>query len=289
MSKISTHSFVEFLARDSVDTATIESFSHGAMRRRTLADNVAMRISHLVKVGNLRAGDVLPIETKMAEALGISRPVLREALKMLTVLGVVESRQGGANTITDLTPKTLMKPIQFLTQLKEYDPVQHYEARSVLDRQLTRLACLNATSEDVQRILDFARRGVGLEHDPIAFRLLDFEFHSAVNEAAGNVILLCMSQSLYELGLNWRRRASEISDNIRTSVIEHIAIAEAIRDGDPDRAEAAQDTHISSILRTTLEVRSMDTQVRDEWPDFEVNAGAVGSQQPDHSSVRTDT
>lgn len=264
MSNISTHRFAEFLSRDGFDADTAESFSHGVMRRRTLADDVAMRISHLVKVGNLRAGDVLPVETKMAEALGISRPVLREALKMLSVLGVVESRQGGANTISDLTPKTLMKPLQFMTQLDKYDPHQHYQARSVLDSQLTRLACLNATPEDVQRIVDFATRGIGLEHDPIAFRLMDYEFHTAVYEAAGNVILLRMSQSLYELGMIWRRQASEIPANIRNSVAEHIAIAEAIQDRDQDRAEVAQNAHISSILRTTLEVRNRDSRAPDK-------------------------
>ena len=263
MSHITPHRFIEFLSRDSFDAGAAETFSHGTMRRRTLADDVAMRISHLVKIGNLLPGDVLPVETKMAEALGISRPVLREALKMLTVLGVVESRQGGAHTITDLTPRTMMKPLQFMTQLDEYDPHQHYQARSVLDCSLTRMACVNATPADVRRILDIAARGIGLEHDPIAFRLLDYEFHTAVNEAAGNAVLLRLSQSLYELGVSWRQRASELPANICKSVAEHIAIGEAIQDRDQDRAEAAQKAHIDSVLISTLKVKSANTHVQD--------------------------
>ena len=85
------------------------------------------------------------------------------------------------------------------------------------------------------------------------------------------------------MGLILRRRASESPANIRNSVAEHIAIGEAIQDRDQDRAEAAQDTHINSILRTTLEVRDMDFRAPDNSPDIapvSANSPVVDNPEP---------
>src|SRR5690242_15859181 len=73
------------------------------LERTTVSDQVVHRIISLVKCGNLRAGDRLPTENELAAAFHISRPSVREGLKMLRVLGVTESRQGGRYYVTDLS------------------------------------------------------------------------------------------------------------------------------------------------------------------------------------------
>ena len=94
----------EFLARG----GSVDLVSPAPLERRTVPDQLAQRIIGLVKSGNLRAGDKLPSESELAAAFHISRPSVREALKMLCMLGVAESQQGGRYYITDLSPGRLI-------------------------------------------------------------------------------------------------------------------------------------------------------------------------------------
>ncbi len=255
MNKITAEKLADILAQGNLAVAMELDGGAGGLPRRSLSEELVMRISRLIQVGNLLPGDQLPVETKMAEALGVSRPVLREALKMLSVMGLTESRRGGAHVITDLKPEKLIRPLHFLTSMEDYDPAVHYEARDVIDCQLIRIACDRATDEDIAKINLLAEKGEATIHDPIAFRLLDFEFHSAINAAARNILLLRMSQALYELGLNWRRAATQNPENVARSVAEHNEIAAALAVRDADRAEAAQHAHIKNIEATTIEER----------------------------------
>ena len=94
---------------------------------------MAGRILGMVKSGNLRPGDRLPTEAQMAVAFGISRPPLREALKALTIMGVLESRQGGRYTVTDLSPSRLVAPFNAMLSVAEYDIDEHFECRQIVD------------------------------------------------------------------------------------------------------------------------------------------------------------
>ena len=125
----------------------------------------------------------------MGIAFGISRPPLREALKALTLMGVLESRQGGRYTVTDLSPSRLVAPFNVMLSVGEYDVHEHFEARAVVDLELVRLGTIRATPEQRQRIMQHAVDGRAFFHDPVAFRLLDIEFHQSLNDAADNRLL----------------------------------------------------------------------------------------------------
>ena len=82
----------------------------GTLDRKPIAEQVTTRIMAMIKSGNLKSGDRLPTEAQMCVAFGISRPPLREALKALTLMGVLESRQGWRYTVTDLSPTRMVAP-----------------------------------------------------------------------------------------------------------------------------------------------------------------------------------
>ena len=96
-------------------------FAGGALERRSISEQVAGRIMAMIKSGNLKSGDRLPTEQQMTIAFGISRPPLREALKALTLMGVLVSRQGGRYTVTDLSPSRLVAPFNTVRWVAEYD------------------------------------------------------------------------------------------------------------------------------------------------------------------------
>jgi len=227
------------------------------LERRTVADQVAQRIIALVKSGNLRAGDKLPSEAELAAAFNISRPSVREGLKMLRILGVTESRQGGRYYITDLSITRLIKPLHFIVLLQEYDADAHLAARTAVDLALVRLACERATPAVVQKLQTLAKAGHKFTTDPVGFRLLDFEFHQTINESASSPILARISLSLYELGFEFRRIATEAPGVIKTSVADHDLIVKAMAARKPDLAEKAFRSHLDHVRETTLHAQSI--------------------------------
>jgi GntR family transcriptional repressor for pyruvate dehydrogenase complex len=231
----------------------ISGFGGGTLERRSIAEQVAHRIMAMIKSGNLKSGDRLPTEQQMGVAFGISRPPLREALKALTIMGVLASRQGGRYTVTDLSPSRLVAPFNAMFAVAEYDVDQQFEARSLVDIELVRLCTDRATPELRQRLMTLAVDGRAFTTDPVAFRLLDIEFHQALNHGAGNALLAAVAQSLYDLGLDLRRMASQQPGVITRSVGQHIEVAEAVLAGDAETAAAAYRRHLEHVRDTTVQ------------------------------------
>ena len=247
------------------------------LERRTVADQVAQRIITLVKSGNLRAGDRLPTENELAAAFHISRPSVREGLKMLRILGVTESRQGGRYYVTDLSTSRLIKPIHFIVMLQAYDIGTHLEARVAVDIALTRSACERATEAEIQKVQFLAKAGHKFVSDPVGFRLLDVEFHQTINESARSPMLARLSQSLYELGFEFRRIATETPGVIERSVADHDLIARAIAARKPDMAEKAFRLHLEHVRDSTTDAQAV----------FENRRQRTASQPPRSLPIET--
>src|SRR5690606_25566838 len=124
------------------------------------------------------------------------------------------------------------------------DVDQQFEARSVVDLELVRLAAARGSREHLARIHKLAVDGRAFHDDPVAFRLLDIEFHQAINDAAGNALLSSLAQVLYDLGLDVRRMASEMPGVIAKSVEQHVVIADALLAGDGEAAAAGYRRHL---------------------------------------------
>lgn len=228
-------------------------FAGQALERRSISEQVANRILAMIKSGNLKSGDQLPTEAQMTIAFSISRPPLREALKALTIMGVLESRQGGRYTVTDLSPSRLIAPFNIMLSAADYDANQQFEAREVVDVALVRLCAERANPDMRHRILKLAVDGRAFHNDALAFRLLDIEFHDALYVAANSKMLCTMAQGLYDVGLDVRRVASTVPGIIEKSVRQHIEVAEAVMAHDASGAAAAYRRHLEHVRDTTIQ------------------------------------
>ena len=97
--------------------------------------------------------------------------------------------------------------------------------------------------------------GRAFHDDPVAFRLLDIEFHQALNRGADNRLLSALAQGLYDIGLDVRRVASAVPGVIEKSVGQHIEVAEAIARRDPATAVAAYRRHLEHVRDSTIQAR----------------------------------
>ncbi|MDQ6433867.1 FadR/GntR family transcriptional regulator [Mesorhizobium sp. LHD-90] len=218
------------------------------------SEKVAERLLSLIASGNIAPGDKLPSENQLSKALHVSRPVVREALRGLTMMGVVETRQGGGSYVTDLKPNRLMAPLSFVLSLQDYSLDSLFTARTVIDGGLAAEAARSATPAQLERFAELVEVAYRTVADPVAFRLADVEFHELVGTASDNAFLDRVSRSLYSLAIDQRRKASETPGVLDQSAKDHDAIVRAIGARDPEAAEAAMVAHVEHIRKTTLDV-----------------------------------
>lgn len=220
--------------------------------RESVADRVARRILDMVTARALKPGDQLPPERDMAESLGVSRPSVREAIRGLAILGVVRSRQGGGSTITKLDGDALLGPIRFFLSLEEVNIRELYDARSLIESDVARRAAVHMPDASLAQLAGILAAQQLTLTDARAFRLSDFAFHQAIWGGCGNAFLKRMGQSLNELGLEFRKRASETAGVLQQSHADHVRLLDALIARDPDAAADAAATHMRNVYRSTM-------------------------------------
>ncbi|MGH6924604.1 MAG: FadR/GntR family transcriptional regulator [Propylenella sp.] len=224
-----------------------------------VAQSVVNRILDLVRTGMLRAGDRLPSERELIDILDISRPSLREALRALTMLGVVDTRHGGGAYVTDLEARTLLAPLDFFLSLSQSNLGDTFESRRIIELEIVRKAARNASAGDLDDLNTMIAAQGKIRSDPVGFRILDSRFHARLSVAAGNVVLERIAYGLYNMGLDIRRRATMSLALIKQSTGDHIRIVEAIAARDPDGAAREMGVHLDHIEETTR--RAMEDEV----------------------------
>lgn len=226
------------------------------IRKEGAAEKVVHRILELVKSGNLKAGDKLPAERKMIEIFGLSRPTLREALRSLSTLGVIEMRHGGGAFVTDLKARSLLAPLDFFVSLSSENAQEVFACRSVVEVEVARLCAQKATAENITELEAMLVAQKKMATDPIGFRILDSEFHEKLSEIAGNSVMERLAHGFYNMGLEARRTATANARVTRRSVKDHEAIVKGITLRDTEMTAAAMATHIDHIEATTIEAMS---------------------------------
>jgi len=204
-------------------------------------------IKRMVIEGELRPGQALPAERELAAMLGISRPSLREAIRALTAMNILESRQGDGTFVTSLDAEILSQPISFLLQLDSSAIVALFEVRRMLEVDATALAADRITDEqldELDRLVSEANEVIG---EPEAFLQYDFEIHSVIIQAVQNPILTSLCSSIAHLSVESRRRTAEIASVRRMAHDHHSQIIAALRSRDRDSARHAMAEHLSEI------------------------------------------
>ncbi|MBE7247015.1 MAG: FadR family transcriptional regulator [Actinomycetospora chiangmaiensis] len=221
--------------------------------RTSVAEKVAKRLLDMVRSRNLLPGNQLPPERELAVSMGVSRPSVREAVRGLQILGVLKVRQGGGIFVGSLEATDLLEPLQLLITLSEENVNALYESRRLIDGGIGRLAAERIGDAELERLRNLVAAQAGLVDHPTAFRLSDLEFHRTIAEVTGNPFLVRVSTSLYLLGAEYRRVASETPGVLQQSLADHHAIFAALERRDGAAAEAAMVLHMGSVHRTTVD------------------------------------
>jgi DNA-binding FadR family transcriptional regulator len=224
--------------------------------RVSVTSEAIEKVKEMILSGELRPGTKLPRENDLAQRLGVSRSSLREAVRALAALHVIEVRQGDGTYVTSLTPDVLLDVIGFGIDLVT-DPslLDVFEVRRFLETAATAAAASSITEEGLAELRDCMER---MAHAESVEELVhvDEEFHNIVAGATGNSFLVSLMDNLSSRTLRARlwRGVVERGALERTKQW-HRAILEGLEARDPELASAADLMHLSegeSWLRRAL-------------------------------------
>ncbi len=237
-------------AKRNLGSSTPSAPAFPVLEKAPLGLRAVQAIQSLISSGQLKPGDVLPPERELAASLGISRPSLREAIRALNTMNLVETRHGGGTFVTSLDPRLLAQPIQFLLQVDQKSLAHLFDVRIVLEVGAARLAAPRITDTDVAHLEGLAAGAANAMKEPSRYIDFDFQIHTAIVEATGNPIYLSLYRSIAELSIESRKCTARHAATRRKAHEDHLAIVAALTHRDPDAAGSAMHDHLSGIRRS---------------------------------------
>ncbi len=225
-----------------------ERSKSGRRVRTSVTDDAITSIRHMILTGELAPGDRLPPEGDLAVKLGLSRTSMREAVRALTVLGVIDTRQGDGSYVTGLGPELLLGALGLAVDLQREESMPDLVAvRRILEPAATALAASRVTAADIELIHSYIRPDLGPE-DAGEHVELDWEFHHAIAQASGNALLSVLLDGLAAPTVRMRVwRGLSVPGILERTVVEHQAIVDALKAGDPELAYAAATIHVAGV------------------------------------------
>ncbi|TDW95026.1 MULTISPECIES: FadR/GntR family transcriptional regulator [Kribbella] len=224
-------------------------------------DVVVQSIRQMIIDGRLRPGDRLPIEKDLAAALGVSRNPLREGVRALSIMGVLETRQGDGTYVTKLDPSMLLAPMGFVVDLHHGTGTQHlHVVRRILETEAAALAAHDIAIDKLETAGELLRRNEAelALPDPDHETLIenDIAFHRIIAEAAGNPVLTALIDALGGRTMRDRLTRSIAEPGAdETAHREHLLILAALSSHDPDRARTRMAAHLFTVEDYLLEHR----------------------------------
>jgi GntR family transcriptional repressor for pyruvate dehydrogenase complex len=216
--------------------------------RGSLVDEVAGRLRKLIDDGPFQTGDRLPSEAELVDRLGVSRPVLREAIGRLGAMGLVEVRRGRGTFVAERNGLlSAARLVGSAMAISTRDLAKLTELRTAVECQAARRAAESATAADLAEIEALcARMDAGDLPQPESMKV-DFEFHRRIAAVSGNEVLVRVLEVIQEFVLESMVRTTPSPRDRDWSENLHRNILEAVRSGDPDRAERAMRNHMDAV------------------------------------------
>lgn len=241
-----------------------------AAERRQVADVVAERIERLIMDGILKVGQALPSERRLCEKLGVSRSALREGLRVLRGLGIIETRRGRGSFVARLSAERDASPLLHLFNSQPRTLYDLLDVRAILESEAARLAALRGTAADfilIRRRYEamVEKQGMDAEASLEEHARLDHGFHLAISEASHNPVLVHTLQSLSDLMLRsvfasvcnlYHRPAHK-----RLIDRHHERLYEAVTEGNSERAGRIAREHIEGLRDMFMEVEQEEQRL----------------------------
>jgi GntR family transcriptional regulator, transcriptional repressor for pyruvate dehydrogenase complex len=220
-------------------------------RMPRLSDTVAEEMLHAIVTGSFREGDILPSERELSEQFGVSRTVIREAVRTLATRGVVEVQSGRGVLVIPPHPDRVTEAVSLLLRVDGVlDFTKVHEVRTMLETYFAGVAAERGTEDDhreLEQMLDAWEKATG---DVVTSSRLDVDFHRAIAKAGRNELFLVLLDSIAGVLLENRRATLALEHHHVKVYAEHRDIVTAIKARDPESARRAMAVHLNGVAET---------------------------------------
>lgn len=217
----------------------------------SLCDLIIDQLQNAIMRGDLPPGTKLPSERELAERLGVSRASVREALKAMSRMGVIDIRPGDGNYVAEVDPAQLARPMSYVIYLNSGNIQNLLELRRIVEVEATGLAAERATEDDIaeieQVLAETEKRANAMQLDE--FLDFDMKFHKRVAAASQNVLLTQVNALLCELLREAGRRVAAIPEGRSAAVAAHRAIMDALKSRNAAKAREHAAAHLAAVKK----------------------------------------
>lgn len=221
------------------------------VRRNKVYEEVARQIERLI-LKKLRPGDKLPSERELAETLGVSRSSIRDAIRSLELMGMVEPRQGAGTIVREISSDSLANPLANALKRKEELVSELLDFRIMLEPPLAARAAKRVSADEISEMEEILQRQQEKQSRGEPAVAEDAEFHYSIALASGNSVVLKVLDIVMDLLRGTRERSLQVEGRPQKSLAGHRRILAALKRHDAEAAKAAMRRHIEDVEEIVL-------------------------------------
>lgn len=221
------------------------------IKRTSVAEEVFRILHDRIVSGDLKPGDKLPAQDKLAGEFNVSRNTIREAVYKLTVMGFLSPKQGVGTVVEVPSPSGYVTSLSSHFLLNPATVREFIEARLIVEQATSRLAGIRATQDEIGKLKDIIdQQKEALEKGDVDTLVrLGADFHMEVARASGNNVLLKFLEAIWELLHQFIGEVSHLPGANQSSIKYHTEIYETIRARDTKKAEAKVREHLYNVIK----------------------------------------
>ncbi|GAB4538988.1 MAG: FadR/GntR family transcriptional regulator [Anaerolineae bacterium] len=227
-----------------------------------LVDRVVNEIQRVIVGGQLKPGMRLLPERELADQLGVSRTVVREAVRILVAKGLLETKPGVGTIVRQVTSDQIVEPLSLLLQTQKGGiSIDHlHQVRRMLEVEIAGLAAEQATEEDITELKEILDMMEAVTDVPEAFAARDADFHQGLAKTTHNPLLIILLDSIRDLMQEVRLMVTRHPDLREKVMPDHRRILERVASKDPAGARQAMEEHLEHARRFQEELLSAEVQ-----------------------------
>lgn len=223
------------------------------VKNKKIYQLIVEQIQQMIMDGELKAGDKLPGERVLAEQFDASRSSIREAIRSLEILGILESRQGEGNFIRDTNDGNWLEPLSVMFKLSDGKFEEILEMRMIIESESAALSAERMTDDERVALAELMKslRAAETEEDR---SIIDQAFHLMLAEGSKNILIITVMRAINSILKGFIEEARKSifiwSNDTEYLMAQHQRICDAIVEGDAEKAKKAMCVHFDMVVKS---------------------------------------
>jgi GntR family transcriptional regulator, transcriptional repressor for pyruvate dehydrogenase complex len=265
------------------------------VKRAVISDDIVEQLVALISMGQLQPGQRLPSERELCKKFGAGRSSLREALRCLSIMGVLNARVGKGTSVAADGARFLGKVVEWRLTIEQHDIENLFEVRIALECLAVESIARLRSAAAIAKLEKILKEMTGSLQDAKRYGAFDLEFHVTLGKASENALLFDLISMIRGQLVRALAKVLGVPRALSLTLKEHRAIVQAIKLGDPDRARRAMQAHLHATLdrfRKSLseapvrEVDGMGSRVREQRTRRSARGAAINGVPSRPAHVR---